>query len=255
MNIPQMTTLLTAAGAAGWVDAVVGGGGLILIPAVLLAFPGISPATALGTNKLAAISGTTTAAVTYLRRTRIDLVIAGTAGGLALVFAGLGALSAAHVPTAWFRPVIMAMLLAVALFVAFKPAFGAVQGGTAPTMRRRIAAAVLAGCVIGFYDGCFGPGTGTFLILTFTSLLFLEFVQSSATAKVVNAGTNLGALLIFATGGHVLWGIGLGMAVCNTVGARLGAMTALRRGTGFVRAALVALVTVMVVKLGYDQFH
>ncbi|MFV2120884.1 TSUP family transporter [Streptomyces sp. Act-28] len=246
--------LLSAAAAAGWVDAVVGGGGLVLIPALMVAFPHLPPAVALGTNKLTAVSGTAVAAVTYARRTRLDRSIALPAAGLAVPAAGFGALSASALPADWFRPVIMALLIAVAVFVAARPAFGALQDADAVSRRRRLFVVALAGCGIGFYDGVFGPGTGTFLIMAFTSLLSMEFLQSSALAKVVNVGTNLGALAVFAAQGQVLWLLGAGMAVCNVVGARLGARTALRRGSGFVRTVLLVVVVCMVARLGVDQF-
>ncbi|MFE7775460.1 TSUP family transporter [Streptomyces sp. NPDC057445] len=246
---------MVVAGAAGWVDAVVGGGGLILIPALLLAFPQLSPAVALGTNKLTAITGTTVAAVTYARRTKLPRSVALPAAGLAVPAAGFGALSASQVPANWFRPVVMALLVAVAVFVAMRPTFGAVEGAETVTRRRRLLVIAFAGCGIGFYDGVFGPGTGTFLILAFTGLLSLEFLQSSALAKVVNVGTNFGALCVFALQGQVLWLVGACMAVCNIVGATLGARTALKRGSGFVRIVLLVAVTGMVVKLGVDQFR
>ncbi|MFJ8691655.1 TSUP family transporter [Streptomyces roseolilacinus] len=249
-----MSGLLAAAAAAGWVDAVVGGGGLVLIPALMVAFPHLPPAVALGTNKLTAITGTTVAAVTYARRTRLDRSVALPAAGLAVPAAGFGALSASSLPADWFRPVIMALLIAVAVFVSTRPNFGALQDPDAVSRRRRLFVVAFAGCGIGFYDGIFGPGTGTFLIMVFTSLLSLEFLQSSALAKVVNVGTNLGALTVFALQGQVLWLLGAAMAVCNIAGARIGAKTALRRGSGFVRTVLLVVVACMVVKLGFDQF-
>jgi uncharacterized membrane protein YfcA len=254
LDVISVAGLMAVAGAAGWVDAVVGGGGLLLIPTLLLAFPNLSPAVALGTNKLTAITGTTVAAVTYARRTKLPKSVAVPAALLAVPAAGFGALSASQVPTAWFRPVVMALLVAVAVFVAMRPAFGASEGADSVTRRRRLLVIALAGCGIGFYDGVFGPGTGTFLILAFTSLLSIEFLQSSALAKVVNVGTNFGALCVFAFQGQVLWMLGAGMAVCNIAGAALGARTALRRGSGFVRIVLLVAVTGMVVKLGIDQF-
>ncbi|GAA3773346.1 TSUP family transporter [Streptomyces phyllanthi] len=246
--------LMTVAAAAGWVDAVVGGGGLLLIPALLLSFPQLSPAVALGTNKLTAITGTAVAAVTYARRTKLPRSVAVPAALLAVPAAGCGALAASEVPADWFRPVVMALLVAVAVFVAMRPKFGALQDTDIVTRRRRLTAIAIAGCGIGFYDGVFGPGTGTFLILVFTGLLSLEFLQSSALAKMVNVGTNLGALIVFALQGQVLWLLGAAMAVCNVVGAAVGARTALRRGSGFVRIVLIVAVTGMVLKLGFDQF-
>lgn len=235
-------------------DAVVGGGGLILLPALLLGFPGLPPATALGTNKVAAIAGTSSAAVSYARRTRIDWRTVAPATAMAVVCSGLGALTAASVPTGAFRPVTMLLLLLVLAFVVLRPSFGTVVQDRAVTRRRRIAALLLAGVVIGFYDGVFGPGTGMFLIITFTALLSTDFVASSAMAKFVNVGTNFGALVVFAVGGHVLWRVGLLLAVANIVGAQLGARTALRRGAGFVRAVLVVAVVGMVTRLAFQHF-
>lgn len=254
MDWYDVAGLLLAAGAAGWVDAVVGGGGVLLIPVLLLTFPQFPPATALGTNKIAAIMGTTTAAVMYARRTELDRSVVLPAAGLAVPSAALGALSAASVPTHWFRPVIMVLLVSVALFVAFRPDFGVQSLQSATSTRRRMGVIAVAGCGIGFYDGLFGPGVGTFLIILFTSLLAKQFLESAAMAKVVNAGSNLGALAVFALQGNVLWALGLGMAVGNITGALLGSRMALKKGSGFVRTVLVLVVTGMVVKMAFDQF-
>ncbi|GAA0501760.1 UPF0721 transmembrane protein [Paractinoplanes deccanensis] len=255
MDWQHVLPLLLVAAAAGWVDAVVGGGGLLLVPALLLGLPGLPPVTALGTNKVASICGTTTAAITYARRTKIDWRVAGPAAGSAVVFAGVGAATASSVPVDWFRPAVMLLLLLVLAFVVLRPSFGVTVADADRTWRRRAAAVLVAGVAIAFYDGVFGPGTGTFLIITFTALLGLDFVASSATAKILNAGTNLGALVVFAAGGHVLWWLGLAMAVCNIAGARFGARTALKRGAGFVRAALVVVVVGMVIRLAFDYFR
>jgi len=255
MQPETVATLMAAATAAGWVDAVVGGGGLILIPALLMAFPSLAPATVLGTNKLTAITGTSVAAITYARRTKLDRSVALSAAGLAIPSAGIGALSASSLPADWFRPLIMALLVGVAAFVTLRPGFGSlIEDADAVSRRRRLMAIGVAGCGVGFYDGVFGPGTGTFLIMSFTGLLSMEFLQSSALAKIVNVGTNFGAITVFALQDHVLWALGAGMAVCNIAGATLGARTALKRGSGFIRGVLLVVVTGLVVKLAVDQF-
>ena len=254
MDWQVVVPLLLVAAAAGWVDAVVGGGGLIQVPALLLGLPGLPPVAALGTNKVASIAGTTAAAITYCRRTKIPWRIAAPAAALAVGFAGLGALTASSLPAGWFRPAIMVLLLLVLAFVVLRPSFGVIVTERAGSWRRTAGTVLLAGGAIAFYDGVFGPGTGTFLIIAFTALLGLDFVRSSATAKIINAGTNLGALVVFAAGGHVLWKLGLGMAVCNIVGARFGARTALKRGAGFVRVVLVVVVLAMVARLAMQSF-
>ncbi|WP_407663112.1 sulfite exporter TauE/SafE family protein [Micromonospora radicis] len=246
--------LLTAAALAGWVDAVVGGGGLLLLPVLLVAVPGMPPATALGTNKLTAIAGTSVAAVTYARRTRIDWAVAGPAGALAVVFAGLGAALAGAVPPSAYRPVVLVVLLSVALFVVLRPRLGVSAVPRRRTRVRVVVAVLVAGVGVALYDGLIGPGTGTFLVVAFTALVGADFVHGSAMAKVVNAGTNAGALVVFAVFGHVWWVLGAAMAVCNIVGAMVGARMALRRGAGFVRVVLLVVVLALVARLGYDQW-
>ncbi|WP_346534096.1 TSUP family transporter [Micromonospora sp. DPT] len=255
MDPLSLTTLLAAAAMAGWVDAVVGGGGLLLLPALLVAAPGVPVATALGTNKLAAIFGTSTAAVTYARRTKIDWMVAGPSAGLAVCCAGVGAALAGSVPAGAYRPVVLAVLVSVALFVVFRPRLGVVAVPARRTRLRVVAAVAVAGVGVALYDGLIGPGTGTFLVVAFTALVGADFVHGSAMAKVVNAGTNLGALVVFAATGHVWWLLGVAMAVCNVAGAVVGARMALRRGAGFVRVVLLVVVFALVAKLGYDQWR
>ncbi|MEY9935201.1 putative membrane protein YfcA [Catenulispora sp. GP43] len=254
MDMAHGVGLLGAAAGAGGVDAIVGGGGLIQLPALLLAYPALPAAAALGTNKLASISGTSTAAATYLRRTKVDRRVMLPAAALAVVCAGLGAVSASRLPASVFRPIVMVLLVCVAAFVVFRPSFGAEQADLDVSRRRRLTTTLVAGIGIGFYDGIFGPGTGTFLIICFAVGIGTEFVAGSAMAKVVNAGTNFGALLVFATQGHVMWALGAGMGVCNIAGARVGARLAIKRGAGFVRGVLLVVVAAMVVKMGFDQF-
>ncbi|MBO4210976.1 TSUP family transporter, partial [Micromonospora echinofusca] len=123
------------------------------------------------------------------------------------------------------------------------------------THARTVTAVAVTGIAIAAYDGLIGPGTGTFLVLAFTTLIGTDFVHGSAMAKIVNAGTNLGALVVFATTGHVWWLLGAAMAICNIAGALLGARMALHRGAGFVRTVLLVVVLALVARLGYDQWH
>ena len=255
MDLDALGVLLLAAAAAGWVDAVVGGGGLLLIPAILLAAPGIPLATALGTNKLTAITGTTTAAVTYARRTKMDWAVAGPAAGCALVASGIGAAFASSIPASAYRPVVLGVLVGVALFVTLRPQLGLTAEPHKRTPARMAVAIAVAGGLIAWYDGMIGPGTGTFLVLTFTTVVGADFVHASAMAKLVNVGTNLGALVVFAAGGHVWWLLGAAMAVCNVLGAVIGARMALRRGARFVRVVLLVVVLALVARLGYLQLH
>ncbi|WP_049567423.1 TSUP family transporter [Nonomuraea sp. SBT364] len=252
MSLEQVLLLLVAAAGAGWVDAVVGGAALLQLPALMVT--GISPVQAMATNKFSSVFGTASAAVTYARTTKFDRQVALPGAALAVLSAGLGASAAAAISAEVLRPAVMVILLGVAAFVTLRPALGATGQPHLRTRGRVMVAVGVAGLVIAFYDGIMGPGTGTFLIIAFTTIIGLDFVSASASAKIINTGTNLGALLVFGWQGHVLWGLGLGMAACNIAGAQVGARMALRRGTGFVRVILLCVVVAMVIRLGWQQF-
>lgn len=252
-----MTTLVLlclAAAGAGWIDAVVGGGGLLLLPALLLGLPHVPAAHILGTNKAVAIVGTSGAAVTYARHAPVDVRTAARIGLAALAGSMTGAFFAAGISSAVLRPVIMVVLLAVAAFVLLRPAFGSGRSGGPVTRGRTVTAIVLVGGGIGFYDGLFGPGTGTFLVLALTAVLHLDLVTASATAKIVNVCTNAGALAMFAHQGTVLWQLAALMAVFNLAGGMFGARTALKKGSEFVRGVLLVVVFSLVAKLAFDQW-
>lgn len=244
--------LIVGAGVAGWIDAVIGGGGLVLIPLLMAVVPGLAPATALGTNKLTAVSGTASAAWTMMRRVRPRFSLWYVVLGLGC--SGAGALSASLIDATLLRPLIIVLLLAVGAFVALRPGFGTQTrgGAAAPGRWRRLLVLLLVG-VIAFYDGIFGPGTGMFLIMAFTAVLSQDFLRSAAMAKVVNTSTNLGALLVFAVGGHVWWQLGTVLAVANILGAQLGARTVLGGGAKLVRTALLVVVIVMSSYLAWQQ--
>ena len=252
---PVLVALLLAALLAGWVDAVSGGGGLIQLPALLVALPDAEPATVLGTNKASSIIGTSAAALTYRRAAVTDVGTAVRMAGAAFVGSACGALLATHVPGSWFRPVALVMLVVVGVWTLLKPDLGARQDlrwhGTEAHARHG-AAAVLLGLGIGLYDGVFGPGTGTFLVFALVSLLGYSFLNASAIAKVANVATNLAALIVFGLGGHVLWAQGLAMGAANLVGGVVGARTAVRRGSRFVRVVFLVVVAILLVRLAWD---
>ncbi|KUO14047.1 sulfite exporter TauE/SafE family protein [Streptomyces sp. DSM 15324] len=253
--LAMIALLCLAALAAGWIDAVVGGGGLLLLPVLLLGLPAGTPAAfALGTNKAVAIVGTSGAAVTYARRAPVEVRTAVRIGLAALAGSSAGAFFAAGMSTEVLKPLIMVVLLLVAAFVILRPAFGTAPA-TGPATRRQVLAAIgLAGLGIGFYDGLIGPGTGTFLVLTLTATLHLDLVTASATAKIVNCCTNAGALATFAWQGSVLWQLAALMALFNLAGGTLGARTALKKGSGFVRVVLLTVVFALVGNLAWQQW-
>jgi len=248
-----LVLLLAAAFAAGWIDAVVGGGGLLQLPALLLV-PGITPVQALATNKLASIFGTTTSSINYYRAVRPSLRTALPMAAIALLGALGGASLAAFLPAAVFKPIIVVALVVVALITLFKPAMGAVTRLKYRGARHLITAVCIGG-VIGFYDGLLGPGTGTFLIITLVGLIGYDFLKASATAKIVNFATNLGALIFFIPLGLVLWPLGLTMGVANIAGSLLGSRMAIAKGARFVRGLFLIVVAVLIVKLGFDIWN
>ncbi len=242
--------LLVAALAAGWIDAVVGGGGLLQLPALLLV-PGMSPVEALATNKLASIFGTSTSAATYYRRVGPDLRTALPMAAVALLTSFAGASVAAALPADVFKPVIVAALIGIAAFTVLRPALGQVTALRHSARRHhRIAGAVGAG--IGFYDGVLGPGTGSFLVFAMVSMLGYDFLNASAKAKIVNVATNLGALFFFVPYGAVFWGLGLVLGAANMLGGYLGARTATARGARFIRVVFLVVVTALIGRVGWD---
>lgn len=249
----DLVMLLAAALFAGFVDAVAGGGGLIQVPTLLMALPAESPATVFGTNKLASFFGTGNAALRYARRIALPWGIALPAAIAAFVFSFAGAAAVAWLPKDVVRPLVLALLVLVMLYTVVKPNFGALAGERlAPHLERRFA--LLAGAALGFYDGFFGPGAGSFMIFAFVRFFRLDFLHASGAAKVVNFSTNAAALAYFVPSGHVLWMIGLAMAAFNIAGALLGARLALRHGSGFVRGVFLVVASLLIARLGYDTF-
>lgn len=245
--------LLPAAFLAGLVDAVVGGGGLIQIPALFAGLPATVPATLFGTNKVASISGTFTATLRYLRQVQVPWRVVLLAAAAAFVFSFLGAMSVALLPKEWARPLVLILLIVVAVYTFVRKDFGAEDRGLTHG-GRHLAGALLLGAGIGFYDGFFGPGTGSFLLFLFVRFFGLDFLRATSAAKIVNLSTNAAALLYFAPTGHVVWGLALSMAVCNVAGAQVGTVLALRHGSGFVRKLFLVVVLVLIAKFAWDTF-
>jgi uncharacterized protein len=250
-TLSVLALLGLAALTAGFVDAVVGGGGLIQLPALLLGLPAASPVEVLATNKLASICGTTVSSATYYRRIRPDPKTFLPLMALAFVGSAAGAAVAFLIPKDAFDPIVLVALIVVGAYVLFKPTLG-----EATELRfsghRHTAAAMVTGLAIGFYDGALGPGTGSFFVFTLVGLLGYSFLEASAKARLANWATNLAALCVFVPQGVVLWKVGLLMGVCNLAGGYLGARTAVARGTGFVRVFFIVVVSAFIVRIGGD---
>ncbi|GAB3625691.1 membrane protein [Pandoraea terrae] len=251
-----MTDWLLLGGAAflaGLVDAVVGGGGLVGVPALFAVFPTAPPPLLLGTNKMSGIWGTAAAAWRYSRGVQLHWPLLLPATAAAFLFSLLGAYAVTHLPADALRKLLPFILLSVAAYTLHKKDFGTVHApvrhGPGVTLL-----ATLVGAAIGFYDGFFGPGTGSFLVFLFVRLFGQDFLNASASSKIVNVATNLAALLLFGWGGHVWWQLGIGMAVMNVLGSQVGSRLALKHGVGFVRRMFLFVVAVLIVKTGYDAF-
>jgi uncharacterized membrane protein YfcA len=240
-----------AAFLAGLVDAVVGGGGLIQIPVMFSVFPGEVPATLLGTSKFAGIFGTGAAAVNYARRVRVAWSAAAPAAIAAFALSFAGAYTVTRIPGDFVRSLLPFVLLAVAIYTFKKKDFGSIHAPVHSGMTERMVAIGMGAC-IGFYDGFFGPGTGSFLIFLFVRFFGFDFLSASAAAKVVNVACNLSALMWFGYSGHLLWQLGLLMAVCQVAGSLVGTKLAIRHGSAFVRKLFLVVVSLLILKTGYD---
>lgn len=239
---------------AGFVDAIVGGGGLILLPALFATFPATTPATLFGTNKGAAVWGTAWAATQYARRVQMAWHALLPAAGAALVGSFVGAWAVTMMPADELRRVLPLVLGVVLVYTLARKDLGRSH---APRFAGRheawVASAV--GGTIGLYDGFFGPGTGSFFVFLFVRLLGYDFLHASAAAKLLNMATNVAAIALFASKGHVWWHLAVPMAVANVIGSLVGTRMALRHGAGFVRGMFIVVVSALILKTGWDALR
>ena len=252
--LPHLPALLAAAFVAGLVDSVVGGGGLIQTPALFLLLPGARVPEVLGTGKLASVSGTAAAAITYGRQVALDWPVTLPAAALATVFAFLGSRAASLLSRDAFRPFVIVMLVVMGAWTLWKKDFGALRHAAVPD-RTRVLIGGAVGATVGFYDGFFGPGAGSILIFLFVGLAGLTFLSASASAKIVNTATNVASLAYFAAHGDVRYAVAVPMAVCNLAGGVVGARVALKRGAGFVRALFLVIVAALLARIAYDMLR
>ena len=249
----ELATVTLASLFAGFIDAIVGGGGLILVPALFTVFPNAAPATLFGTNKGAAIWGTAWATAQYARRVQLQWSALLPAACAALLGSFAGAWTVTLVNANGLRKALPFILTAVLIYTLVRKDMGSTHaprhGGRTQAL---IASAI--GLVIGFYDGFFGPGTGSFFVILLVRLLGYDFLNASASAKLLNTATNLSALALFAYKGHVWWHIAAVMAVANVLGSLLGTRLALKHGAGFVRWVFIAVVSALILKTGFDAF-
>jgi len=245
--------VLCAAFLAGLVDAIVGGGGLIQLPALLAGYPSVPPPELLGTNKLGSICGTGGAVMRYMRVARIPWRVLLPAAVVAFLAALAGASLVSAVSPALFRPLVPCILTIVLAYVLWQKDVGLkhapieFSGG-----RGLLALTAVAG--IGMYDGFFGPGTGSFLMLMFIRLYGFDFLHASMGARAVNVATNAGALALFGIHEQVHWPLGLALGACNAAGSVLGAHIAVKHGSKFVRGIFIAVVAILIAKTARDAW-
>ncbi len=251
MDWELILTLVFFAFCAGTIDAAVGGGGLIQIPALMGALPQTAPATLFGTNKLASIFGTGSAAFSFVCRVKLQWSLLGVIALFAFISSFIGAACVSLIPTHILRPIVLVMLIVIAIYTFAKKQFGQVHVDQQITPKLLVLAA-MGSLAIGFYDGIFGPGTGSFFIFFFIRFLQVDFLHASALAKIGNLMTNLAALSFFIPTGHVLFELGLMMAVANIAGSLLGVRLALKYGSGFIRILFLILVSILICRLGYQ---
>jgi hypothetical protein len=243
----DLILVLCAAFSAGCIDAIVGGGGLIQVPAMFSVYADTAPSTLLGTGKFAAICGTGNAAWRYSRKVRIPWRALLPLALLVLLTSASGAVVATLVPAKVFRPLVPVLLLGVLIYILRNKTLGDAHQPRVFQREHHVWAALLIG-VIGFYDGFFGPGTGSFLMFVFVRLYGYDFLNAAASARVLNVASNLAALVYFASHGYVLWHLAIGMAIANIAGSMLGTRLALRGGSTFVRKIFIVVVSALILR-------
>ena len=253
MSIEVLIFLALASGFAGFVDAMAGGGGLIQLPALLIGLPKKDLALILGTNKVPSIFGTTAAARNYFKNIKPDIPLTISMMGPAFIGSMTGAAFAATIPKDFFKPFIVFLLITVAIYTWRKPALG-MNENLKFTHKKRLLFVALIGLLIGFYDGIFGPGTGTFLVFFLVSGIGYAFLKASATAKLVNIATNAGAILSFQLTGHIWWQLGLLLAFANVAGAVIGSRLAIKGGSPLVRKVFLAVIFLLTARVAWDTF-
>lgn len=247
----QLAILCSLAFLAAAVDAIAGGGGLISLPALLLV--GVPPHLALGTNKFASTTGSLNSSVTFARSGKVYFPLVKWQIPFTLVGAALGVFAVLHVSSDFLNKVVPVLILLVGLYTVFHKNLG-LEANFQGLTRIRLAGGFLFAFAIGFYDGFFGPGTGSFLIFLFIALFGFDFVTSSANAKVLNFVSNLVSLILFAWSGKILYAYGIPMAIFMLIGSQVGTKLAIRKGATLVKPIFITMSLLVAAKLIYQSF-
>lgn len=238
---------------AGFVDAIVGGGGLIQTPIAMILMPSLPVSTIIGSLKIPAFSGTSFAANQYLKKVDINWKLLFIMAIIAFAAAFIGSTLLTIVSNDFMKPLLLIVLSLIAIYTFTKKDFGAHKTKNISN-KKQLFLAVIISIFIGFYDGFIGPGTGSFLVLGFVVLLGFDFLQASANAKMVNLATNFGSICLFVLKGKIIWAFALPMAVCNAFGGFVGAKLAIKKGNGFIRIFFLIVVILALIRFGYDVF-
>jgi uncharacterized membrane protein YfcA len=238
---------------AGFVDAIVGGGGLIQVPAGLVLLPQQPVATVIGTLKVPAFCGTGIAALQYAKNVALNRRLLPVMMILACIASFAGSFLLTQVSNAFMKPLLLGVLVAVAIYTYTNKKFGIHEEKEHSPQREMLYAAILS-LTIGFYDGFIGPGAGSFLILAFISIFGFDFLKASAHAKFVNLATNFGSIILFALKGKMIYAVAFPMAACNALGGWTGARLAILKGNKFIRIFFLAVVTITIIRFAYDVF-
>ncbi|NJR71798.1 MAG: TSUP family transporter [Gammaproteobacteria bacterium] len=245
--------LLLLAFFAGLVDSVIGGGGLIQVPALLVFLPGVPVATIFGTNKIISLMGTSMALAKIAPKVTIPWQSILPAALTAAAFAFMGAKAVTLLDPKILKPVILLLLIVVAIYTFIKKELGQLHQPKFAAQHERFIA-ITIGAALGFYEGFFGPGTGSFLIFAFAGLLGFNFLTASAAAKVVNITTNIAATAWFAWSGNILYKLAIPMAICNVAGAWVGAHIAINKGQAFLRVFFLCVMSLLICRFAWDIF-
>ena len=254
MDFPSgdLLALLVVAGFfSAFVDSVVGGGGLISLPALLLT--GLPPTMALGTNKMASCMGSLTSSLSFLRSGKIDMKLVKYLFWLSLVGAACGVVTVQQIPSQFLRPLVVVLLIGVSIYTIFRKNWGSENTYRGLT-RRMFTLSCIVAFSIGFYDGFFGPGTGSFFAIGFVALAGFNLAKATAHSKLLNFTSNVAALIFFALGGKLVWSVGLFMAVGQFIGARLGSKMVIKQGGRLIRPLVVIMSLLMSAKLLWQHY-
>lgn len=253
MSTEIIVLLCIAAFAAGFIDAIVGGGGLIQTPAALVLLPGYPVATVIGSIKIPAFCGTSLAALQYLRKVKMDWLMLSLMTALAFISSFCGSVLLTRVDNDFMKPLLLVILILVAVYTYSKKNFG-IHADKNHSKKEKVIYSIIISIVIGFYDGFIGPGAGSFLVLAFITLMGFDFLKASANAKMVNLATNLGSILFFVSSGRILYSVAIPMALSNAAGGAIGARLAIVKGNKFIRVFFLVVVTGTIIRFAYDVF-